>query len=125
MGSLNTYFVVRSLYECIDPANDIYKFRLECPMSPSRMLINLAACFTTLSMLTFKIARTLQAIDCFANAPVSVGACAPCSWARWADLELIKLEFENHQRLEAERVQARAVFRSWQNGFSDRVFRGS
>ncbi len=71
MGSLNTYFVVRSLYECIDPANDIQKFRLECPMTPSRMLINLASCFTTLSMLTFKIARTFHAVDCFANAPVS------------------------------------------------------
>ena len=59
MGTLNTYVVVRSLYECIDPANDVHKFRLECPMSPSRMLINLAACFTSLSMLAFKIARTL------------------------------------------------------------------
>jgi hypothetical protein len=62
MGTLNTYFVVRSLYECIDPDGDIIKFRLSCPMSPSRMLINLAACFTTLSMLTFKIARTSHAV---------------------------------------------------------------
>ena len=64
MGTLNTYFVVRSLYECIDPANDIHKFRLECPMSPSRMLINLASCFTSLSMLAFKIARMRHAVAC-------------------------------------------------------------
>ena len=65
MGGFNTYFVVRSLYECIDPANDIHTFRLECPMAPSRMLLNLAACFTTLSMLAFKIARAQHAVACW------------------------------------------------------------
>jgi hypothetical protein len=69
MGTLNTYFVLRTLYECIDPDGDIIKFRLSCPMSPSRMLINLAACFTTLSMLTFKIARTSRGVT-----PVTPGA---------------------------------------------------
>ena len=64
MGTLNTYFVVRTLYECIDPANDVTKFRLACPMSPSRMVINLAACFTTVSMLLYKIARTQRTVAC-------------------------------------------------------------
>ena len=113
MGTMNTYLVLRSLYECIDPENDIIKFGLACPMSPSRMLLNLASCLTTLSMLTFKIARTLPTATraCrHGRPPLLPSTPTYTHGARWADVDMIKFEFEKQKRLEAEKLQVYAVY---------------